>query len=257
MPRKLILLAILCISALSLPAAAGPLQLRVGPNFGADTVDAVVAPGAGTQSLDLVFVESGQPYNELLFAYDAGVDAAQPGLRLVRAEKPDNWVLTGSDSDTVFTEREARPDHILVNASYALTYSGPLADITTGAKVARIYYSIDPGTAPGLYRITLDRNTTVFGTGNPNCSCPIFPDLSDAGVVLVTPEPSGVALVGVAWVLALRRPFTRGGPRSRTPRVAIPSPSCSKPASCCRPRWWTAPSSSPERPAPTYLPSPT
>ena len=68
MTRKLLLPSILCVCGLCLPAAAGELRLQVGPNSGPDAVDAVVAPGAVAHSLDLVFVESGQPYNELLFA---------------------------------------------------------------------------------------------------------------------------------------------------------------------------------------------
>src|SRR5439155_21671875 len=86
-------LALSCALAGIMPAITkASLRLQIGPERGADAVDAVVAPGSGERFFDLVFNESGPPVNEHLIAYDVGVDAARPGLSLVRAEKPDNWV---------------------------------------------------------------------------------------------------------------------------------------------------------------------
>ena len=206
---KRFVLALSCALAGITPAITeASLTLQIGPERGADAVDAVVATGSAEHFFDLVFNESGPPVNEQLIAYDLGVDAARPGLSLVRAEKPDNWVLP--DADAVFGQQEVRPDHVLVNASFALSYSGPLADITSGAKAARVYYSVDPGTAPGLYRITLNPNQTVFGFGDPNCDSCYAVAIDDPGVVLVTPEPAGLALLSVAGaILVCPRPRLR------------------------------------------------
>ena len=59
--------------------------------------------------------------------------------------------------------------------------------------------------------------STVFANSDPNCSAACAPsvDITDAGVVLVTPEPCGLALLPVAGLLALRRRRTAG----RDPKV--------------------------------------
>src|SRR5687768_8075839 len=199
-------LALTCVLAGAAPAVSrASLTLQVGPERGADAVDAVVAPGSGEHFFDLVFHESGPPDNEQLIAYDLLVEATRPGISLVRVEQPDNWVLTPSDAAEL-VQNEVEPDHILAFAGYKFTYAGPLADINTGEKAARIYYTVDPGAAPGLYRITLNPGYTIFGFGDPNCEhChgPVFID--DPGLIRVTPEPAGLALIGAVAVLVLQR----------------------------------------------------
>ena len=199
-------LALTCLLAGVAPAVSlASLTLQVGPALGPDAVDAVVAPGSGEHFFDLVFHESGPPDFEHLIAYDLLVDATRPGISLLRVEQPDNWVLTPSDAAEL-VQFEVEPDHILASAGYKFTYSGPLADINTGEKAARIYYNVDPGAAPGLYRITLNPTNTIFGFNDPNCEhChgPVFID--DPGVIRVTPEPAGLALPLAAGVMALRR----------------------------------------------------
>jgi len=146
--------------------AAG-LDLRIGPNRGPGEVDAVVAPGSGEHFLDLVFTDTPPTRNDYLVAYDVLLRTPQPGIRLVRMETSDNWVLPVSGS--TFIQREADAGHILVEAVYsARTGNDYGVDITTGAKAGRVFYTADPGTAPGLYPIRFDPGFTAFGSGDPN-----------------------------------------------------------------------------------------
>ena len=108
MSRNPILPAILCASALCLPAAAGGLRLQTGPNSGPDAVDAAVAPGSGEHFFNLTFTEVPPAENEYLYAYELQFETAQPGIRLLRAERPDNFVLTAPDATFMQAEADAR-----------------------------------------------------------------------------------------------------------------------------------------------------
>jgi len=180
--------------------ASAALQFRFGPSAGSDAIDASVAPGSGPHFLDLTFIEVGSPVNEMLGFYDVGLLRSQPGLTLLRAERPDNFVFT--DAGAYLQTFVQAPDRLLVGGGIG---SGPPVNVMTGAKAARVYYTIDPSTAPGVYRITIDPITTAFNYLDPNCSMCYPPPASDDGVILVTPEPSGLALVALGGVLAIRR----------------------------------------------------
>src|SRR5690242_17760223 len=106
-----------CVLAVSLwaawPAAArAALALRLGSEYGATLPDAFVWPASGEHYFDLVFEETGTPEDERLFAYDLQVVRTRPGVRLLRAEKPDNWVFT--DPGATFIQAEATEGRILV-----------------------------------------------------------------------------------------------------------------------------------------------
>jgi PEP-CTERM motif len=141
--------------------------------------------------------ESGTAYDEGLYVYSLRARAQRPGITLLRAEKPDNWVLT--DPDAVFLIDEAAPDHLFFSGSNV----NVLSDITDGKKVARLYYNVDADALPGLYRIRVDQDF-AFESGDPSGHY-IGVDITDPGVIRVTPEPSALALLGAAALFGLRR----------------------------------------------------
>jgi len=191
-------------------AFAGGLELQVGPNYGAGAVDAVVAPGTGEHFFDLTFLETPPDQNEGMDAYDVMVRAPRPGISLLRAEKPgDDWAF-GPEADAHFTVPESAPDHLLIEVT--IPPAAPLTDLMTGTKAARVYYAVDPAAPPGVYDITLDPQETGIASGLPNRALPPPVGVTDPGVVLVTPEPSGMALPGALGLLLarrVRRPGTR------------------------------------------------
>jgi hypothetical protein len=201
------LLTLGCLLSIAPAVASAGLDLRIGPNRGPAEVDAVVAPGSGEHFFDLTFTDSPPSQNESLYAYDVAFITDRPGLTLVRAERPDHWVLTAPDA--TFTQFEARPDFVVAGGTDGFSIG---SDITTGTKAARLAFRVDPGTAPGLYRINLDPSFTAWSSGDP-FGPNLFPyvDITDPGLVLVTPDPSGLGLLSVGTLLALRR---RGGPRA-------------------------------------------
>jgi MYXO-CTERM domain-containing protein len=100
----------------------------------------------------------------------------------------------------VFSVVESDAGHLLINASSPderVNISPP------GRNAARIYYSIDPGTSPGLYDILLEAGATRVFTPNPFPPPPV--DVTDPGVVRVTPEPAGLAVLAFGGLLVLRR----------------------------------------------------
>ena len=184
-------------------AAATPiLELRTGPNYGPDEVDAIVAPGSGEHFFDLTFLQDWEDPDDQMNRYDVMVRAPRPGITLLRAEKPANWVFT--DPDAVLTAVEGDAGHLLISGSSP----GERVNLTKDQPVqnaARIYYSVDPGAAPGFYSIRMEEGTTRIYTANDTGWVPPPVGVTDAGLVLVTPEPSGLAVLGLAGVLALRR----------------------------------------------------
>lgn len=205
---KRFVLGLGCVAGLLLPSiASAALSLSIGPKkgTGASAIDA--APAPGQQSFDLIFTESGATENEGLFAYDLLLTvptAMRDKIALGGGEKPDNFVLDVASGST-FTVAENAADHVLINISS----NNDLADITTGKKAAKIFYTLTPlglaaaATSP-LSVLGFDTGSTVFGSGDPNRQLEIVVDLTDVGVVGV-PEPTGMALLGVAGLLALRR----------------------------------------------------
>jgi hypothetical protein len=198
---KRFVLGLGCVLAMVPGVASAALSVAIVPDI---EVPAGAIP-TGEQFVDLVFNETGTPANEGLFAYDLYITRDRPGINLLRAEKPDNWVFkaAGAGFSQAGPEFTHLPDLIVVNALGDLL--GANQDIEDGTKAARVFYTIDPGAAPGKYNIRLanDPGTTLFVSGDTGEAIPV--DISDAGVVTVTPEPGSIALLGVAGLLALRR----------------------------------------------------
>jgi hypothetical protein len=183
--------------------ASAELSLRIGPQRG--VLDALLFPPQGRQFFDLVFEETGPPENEGLFAYDLALRVVRPGgigggMRLDGAERPpDNFVLD-VPSGSLFSVAESDADYLLINVAS----NEELTDINTGDKAARVFYTLEPG-AWGNYWLVFDPDSTVFGSADPDQPIEIPVDLTDAGVLLWVPEPSGLSLLGVASLVALRR----------------------------------------------------
>ena len=183
------------VVALMLPGVASA-ALALGGVKGTD--------GTGRNFVDLVFTETAPTENEGLFAYDIAARIVRPGgvtggVNLAGIERPgDNYVLDVPSGST-FSVAENTANNVLANVSS----NNDLADITTGKKAARIFYTIAPDAAPGIYRLAFDPASTVFGSGDPNHSLEIAVALSDTDIVV--PEPAGLALLGVASLLTLRR----------------------------------------------------
>jgi hypothetical protein len=211
---KRFVLGLGCVAGLMLPSiASAALSLQIGPQSSPATPDATyTTPGlpSGQQFFDLIFTETDPTVNEGLFAYDLAASVVRPagmgsgqGLRLGGAERPaDNYVLDVPSGST-FTVAENTPDRLLVNVSS----NNDLADITTGKKAARVFYTLDPAAVPGNYTIVFDTASTVFGSGDPNQPLEIPVTLTDAGFVRIdiVPEPASLSLLGIAGLLALRR----------------------------------------------------
>ena len=196
-------LVIACATVLAPAVASAALALRFDGGNG--PLSGPTIPGPGPYFVDLVLVETGTPDNEGLFAYDLGLVTTAGGpVRFTGAQKPDNWVFTAPDA--TFTPAEVTANRVIINAVSTLQ-SGPdqLINITTGAKAARIHYTIDCDTATTpISRVSLDPNITVFGSGDPNHELEIAVDDSD-GRTFVCPEPAALALLPLGGLLALRR----------------------------------------------------
>ena len=198
---KRLVLVLVGVAVLAPSAAATPfLDLRTGPNFGPDEVDAVVAPGSGEHFFDLTFIQAEEDPDDAMNAYDVMVRAPRPGVTLLRATRPDNWIFT--DPDAVFTVAEGDAAHLFIRASSV----NEAVDITQPPRnAARIYYSIDAAAAPGLYPITLEEGTTRIYSAESGGVPPPPLGVTDPGLVRVTPEPSGLAMLALGAVLALLR----------------------------------------------------
>jgi hypothetical protein len=193
---KRFVLALSCALAMVPGVASAALSINIGP-------DVLGYPGSSGY-FDLVFNETGTPEDEGLFAYDLYLVRDRPGINLIRAEKPDNWVFTApvAEFQEAGPEFSNKPGLIVVNAiGYLLSAS---EDIVSGTKAARVYYTIDPDAPPGVYRIGLDPASTLFVSGDTGAVIPI--DIADRGTVTVWPEPTGLSLALIAGgALALRR----------------------------------------------------
>jgi hypothetical protein len=197
---KRLAVALVSIAVFCPPVVATPfLDLRVGPNSGPDEVDALVAPGSGEQFFDLTFIQSEEDPDDAMNAYDVMVRAPRPGVTLLRAARPDDWIFT--DPGAVFTVAEADAGHLLIRASSP----DESVDITQPPRnAARIYYRIDAGAPAGLYPITLEEGTTrIYSTESGGVHPPL--GVTDPGLVLVTPEPAGLAVLALSATLLLRR----------------------------------------------------
>jgi len=192
------------VLALAPGVASAALSVEIGP-------DIVLVPGqvpTGELFFDLVFHETGPATNEGLFAYDLYLQRSMPGINLVRAEKPDNWVFTspGASFQEAGPEFSNKPGLIVVNAIGDLL--GANQDIVDGTKAARVFFTLDPFLAPVPLQISLDPAGTLFVSGDTGEAIPV--DISDPGTVRFIPEPTGLSFAGVACALALRRRRTQG-----------------------------------------------
>jgi hypothetical protein len=64
-----------------------------------------------------------------------------------------------------------------------------------------VFYTLDPDIAPGIYHISLDPGGTLFVSGDTGEAIPV----DTQPFTIITPEPTGLSLAGVAGLLALRR----------------------------------------------------
>jgi hypothetical protein len=198
---KRVAFGLTCVLAMAPGLASAALSIEIGP-------DVLITRGAiptGEQFFDLVFHETGTPTNEGLFAYDLYITRDKPGINLIRAEKPDNWVFTspGASFQEAGPEFSNKPGLIVVNAIGDLL--GANQDIQEGTKVARVFYTIDQDAFPGFYHVSLDPAGTLFVSGDTGEAIPV--DISDSGTVMspIDPEPTALPLLAIAGVLAVRR----------------------------------------------------
>ena len=185
-----------CVLALLPGVASAALSIDIGPDIFSDNNPTT------EHFFDLVFHETGAPTNEGLFAYDLYLKADRPGIKLLRAEKPDNWVFTspGASFQEAGPEFSNKPGLIVVNAIGDLL--GANQDIVDGTKAARVFYTMDPDAAAGTYHISLDPGGTLFVSGDTGEAIPV--DIS-ASFSVPIPEPAGLSLLGIAGLLTLRR----------------------------------------------------
>ena len=191
-------LALSCVLAMVPGVAAAALRINIGPDITTYPWDP-----AGEHFFDLVFHETEPNVNEGLFAYDLYIVRDRPGINLVRAEKPDNWVFTSPGASFQQADISAPPGTLVVNAIGDLL--GANQDIRDGTKVARVFYTLDPNMPFGAASVRLDATpgTTLFVSGDTGEEIPV--DISDTGAIIIIPEPAGFSLLGVACVFALRR----------------------------------------------------
>jgi len=194
---KRFVLGFACVLALLPGVASAALSVDIGPDIFSDNNPTT------EHFFDLVFHETGAPTNEGLFAYDLYLKADRPGIKLLRAEKPDNWVFTspGASFQEAGPEFSNKPGLIVVNAIGDLL--GANQDIVDGTKAARVFYTIDENLPRGAYKLTLDPAGTLFVSGDTGEAIPV--DISNPGTVIVEPEPTALPLLAVAGVLAVRR----------------------------------------------------
>src|SRR2546423_970838 len=139
----------------SMPQGVCSAALSLGGLNGRDA-------STGQRYVDLVFNETPPTENEGLFAYDIAASLVRPtgvtgGVNLAGIERPaDNFVLD-VPSGATFSVAENTANNVLANISS----NNDLADITSGKKAARIFYTVDPGATPGIYRLALDTGSTV------------------------------------------------------------------------------------------------
>ena len=208
MKRLVLLLPV--VAGFAPPVAASvQLGVQIGPRYGEywpeeTHADAYVAPGTGEHFLDLVLRDIGEEYHDHMAGYDVVVLPPAPGLTLLRAEKPEGWAFT--DPAATFTVGTDAAGRLTISARSPEESIDVLPD--SPKNIARLYYSVDPGAAPGRHDIALENEFAVtrIYSSDPTRFPPTPVEVRDPGTVVVTPEPSGLAAVlAVGGVLALRR----------------------------------------------------
>jgi hypothetical protein len=202
--------AVIFVSLFMVPEiAVADLSLQIGPQASPTTPDVTypVSGSDGRQFFDLMFTETAPTVNEGLFAFALAVEVVRPvgrtgGLFLSGAARPpSDYVFEGTAGED-FTIVENGPDHMFIHIG-----SLSLVDITTGDQAARIFYTVDPGTDPGDFKIVYDTHLTAFASGDPDQPIAIPVALVDVGFVqIVAPEPSSLSLLCIAGSVGLLRP---------------------------------------------------
>jgi hypothetical protein len=173
----------------------------------------------GEHFVDLVFTETGGPDNESLFSYDLSltlepVSGPAGGVSFTGAAVPPDHFVLDVPSGAIFRVGRLTPDSLLINVA---SNEDP-ADITTGSKAARIFYTIG-ALPPDGYRIAFDPAETNFASIDPDRPLDIPVDVSDAGLI-ICPEPGGgFALVVAGFFVMRRRWRTPDCARSPQPRA--------------------------------------
>ena len=157
-----------CLLALLPGVASGALSIGIGPDL------SFCFPPGEEHYVDLVFNETAPTANEGLFAYDLYIRRDNPGLILLRAEKPDNWVFTAPNASFQQADVPGNnpPSGIVVNAIGDLL--GATQDIVSGTKAARVFFTLDPSLASTSH-IFLDQTpgTTLFVSGDTGEAIPV------------------------------------------------------------------------------------
>jgi hypothetical protein len=214
MKRLRIVVAFLVGSCLLPCAARGALSLGIVPSA---TFPPPGVPFSTPLPMDLIFHETGTVEREGLFTYDIALDLVPPGgsaplgvrfmtgpsaVQVVDPAAIARTNAAGQPAEPSITVLESTPQRLLFN----ITSAGELSDIDDGEIGARVFYTFEPGGRIGYYRVLFDAQNTVFGSGDPNLPLSIPVALIDAVPgIFYPPEPSTLALVGMASVLTLRR----------------------------------------------------
>jgi PEP-CTERM motif len=178
------------------------------------TVDTGVAGYTPLQTVDLVFEDTSTGDNEMLFAYDFGIELVSPtGATPIGFSTP--AAIRGTDPGFIFqrstfrvTPESRLPTHVLVNAENTGDPDAGeenLSDITTGERFGRLQIDIPASAAPGVYTVRFVPIETVFSTGDENRPSILPFDVSDVGTITVVPEPGSLSLLAIGGLLALRR----------------------------------------------------
>ena len=212
--KRLVLIFLALVATAPPVAGSSLLAVQIGPKYGPewmpgdDRADAHVSPGSGEQFLDLTLRDIGEEVDDRMEGYNLVVRRPEAGLTLLRAERPADWVFT--DPGATFAV-EGVADQLIITA---LSPAERIDLTRTPVNVARLYYAVDPDAAPGRHDINLEWGVTRIISGDPT-PVPATPvSAEDPGIVIVTPEPSAVAMLAAAALLALgRRRRARGGGR--------------------------------------------
>ena len=209
MKRSFSPLACALVVVMAASAARGALSLQIGPRNGTDagSADAVVI-NPGTQFFDMIFHETGTVQREGLFTYDIALDLPNgQGVSFVNGAGSTpvqigaNPAIAMTPNPASITVLENTPSRLVFN----ITSGNDLTDIDEGESAARIFYTVAPDAVQGIRRIVFDAANSVYGSGDPELPLSIEVDMTDAGVITFIPEPTGVAVLAVSAVFALRR----------------------------------------------------
>ena len=203
------LLGVAALTCLAPAVARAALQVRFE--------QLEVMPGSpGTYEVD-VFAVPTDNEDEQLAVYEIGFllepinpSPGQGALSFAPpyATRPAEGFVFGDDPATFVVRTTvppgAGPGWFLINVEAAPGTA--LRDITGPVKLATVHVAFDPGAwRPGRgYHVRIDEETTGFGSGDPRRLDPTITYVAE-DMVMVVPEPSAAAVLGLAGVAALGR----------------------------------------------------